>query len=83
VDRFLPITGWEVLVSMAECKKLPECGFHLKYGSSRDIICKGFTRMYCRGPKMDDCVRMKYFAEHGEAPPDEMAPNGHILTFFA
>ena len=67
---------------MADCEKLPQCGFYHKYGSSRDILCKGFLAMYCRGPKMDDCARKKHFVEHGHPPIDEMAPNGHILTFF-
>jgi hypothetical protein len=67
---------------MAECEKLPQCGFYQKYRSSRDILCRGFLAMYCRGPKMDDCARKKHFAEHGIPPVDEMAPNGHILAFF-
>jgi len=39
---------------------------------------KGFISLYCRGKKMDDCVRKKVSRELGgpEFVPENMMPNG-------
>jgi hypothetical protein len=68
---------------MPECDKLSTCPFYVKYAKAREIICKGYLAMYCRGPKLADCARRTYKAEHGHPPPDEMTPSGHILASHA
>ena len=59
-----------------ECEILGKCGFFKKYHDIKNLACRGFIRMYCRGPKMDECKRKQYLAEHGHPPDDDMLPSG-------
>ena len=59
-----------------ECEILNQCGFFKKYQAVKDLACRGFIRLYCRGPKMDQCKRKQYRAEHGVPPSDDMMPSG-------
>ena len=63
-----------------ECELLKTCGFFKKYQSVKDLACKGFIKLYCKGPRMDECKRKQYRTEHGEPPPDDMLPSGQIIT---
>ena len=63
-----------------ECELLNKCGFFRKYQSTKDLVCKGFISMYCKGNKMDDCKRLEYRNKHGVPPSDDMMPSGQIIT---
>ncbi len=62
-----------------ECINLPNCGFFKKYCQTKDLACKGFISMYCKGSKMEDCKRLQYKKEHGTPPPDDMMPSGQMI----
>lgn len=62
-----------------ECELLDKCGFFKKYESSLDLACRGFIKSYCKGGKMDECVRKKYRTDHGTPPHDDMMPSGQDM----
>jgi len=64
---------------MEECDLLNKCGFFKKYHKTKDLACKGFMKLYCKGPKMDECKRKKYRLEHGMPPIDDMLPTGQMI----
>ena len=64
---------------MANCYLLEQCGFLRKYEHTHDLACQGFMNVFCHGPKNDECARMKYRAEHGGPPEDDMLPTGQIM----
>jgi hypothetical protein len=64
---------------MTECPNLPNCGFMKKFCDSKNLACKGFIALYCRGDRQSDCERKRYKAAHGTAPSDDMMPNGHMV----
>ncbi len=64
---------------MADCDLLDRCGFFKKYQGTLDLACQGFMNSYCKGTKMDDCVRKQFRTEHGCAPEDDMLPTGHMM----
>ena len=43
-----------------QCDLLTTCGFFKKYHTVKTLACKGFIAQYCKGPKMDQCMRKKY-----------------------
>ena len=63
-----------------DCELLEKCGYFKKYHDTKEIICQGFIRQYCRGPRQLECKRMKYREEHGTPPPDDMMPSGHMTV---
>ena len=63
-----------------ECNLLEECGFFKKYGSSKELACKGFVQKYCQGADMDKCERKKYREQHGKPPSDDMMPSGRMIV---
>ena len=63
-----------------ECELLEKCGFFKKYQAIKDLACKGFIKLYCRGSKKDICKRKHYLAEHGEPPSDDMLPSGNMVV---
>jgi len=63
-----------------ECELLGVCGFFQKYQAVKDLACRGFIRLYCRGPKMDECKRKQYRREQGELPSDDMLPSGQTIV---
>ena len=65
---------------MFECELLDRCGFFLKYQETRDLACRGFMNMYCRGPQQPECKRLAYRAEHGHPPDDDMLPTGQMIA---
>ncbi len=64
---------------MEECDMLRKCGFFKKYQETKDLACKGFMVMYCKGSKMNDCKRKLYRQENGKPPLDDMLPTGQII----
>ena len=58
------------------CNYLETCGFFRKYHESKNLACKGFISLYCKGLKMDQCKRLEYRKEHGVPPEDDMMPSG-------
>ena len=64
----------------AECENLAKCGFFIKYQETKNLACKGFINMYCKGSKMKDCKRLQYKMEHGTPPPDNMMPSGQMIN---
>jgi len=42
---------------MKDCELLDKCGFFIKYCESKDLACKGFMRMHCKGDKQEQCKR--------------------------
>ena len=64
---------------LAECELLENCGYFKKYKDSKELACRGFIHLYCRGAKMSQCKRKMYRIEHGEPPPDDMLPTGSIV----
>ncbi len=63
-----------------ECELLETCGFFKKYQAMKDLACKGFIKLYCRGPKKEICKRKQYRAEHRELPSDDMLPSGDMIV---
>lgn len=63
---------------MEECEFLKTCVFFQKYNDSKDLVLF-LVEIYCKGRKMDDCFRKKYRREHGQAPPENMMPNGYMI----
>ena len=64
---------------MEECDMLRKCSFFKKYQETKDLACKGFMVMYCKGTKMNDCKRKLYRQENGKPPLDDMLPTGQII----
>ncbi|KKS75629.1 MAG: hypothetical protein UV46_C0015G0005 [Candidatus Gottesmanbacteria bacterium GW2011_GWC2_42_8] len=62
-----------------ECELLPKCGFFRKYQATKDLACKGFIQMYCKGSMVNDCKRMEFRKKNGVPPVDEMMPNGAMI----
>ncbi|HLA83652.1 MAG TPA: hypothetical protein VJL29_02575 [Thermoguttaceae bacterium] len=62
-----------------ECELLRKCGFLQKYQAVKDLACRGFIRLYCRGPRMNECKRKQYRAEYGVPPSDDMMPSGQPI----
>lgn len=62
------------------CEHLKTCGFFKKYEDSKKGACRGFIDLYCCGEKRDACERKQYRKAHGTPPPDDMLPNGSIVT---
>lgn len=60
------------------CPVSDECEFKKKYESGKNIQCKGFIRIYCRGGRHSDCKRRIYLRENGEWPEVDYMPNGYI-----
>ncbi len=65
---------------MTECELLEKCGFFKKYCKSKDLACKGFMNIYCRGEKQKICKRRIYRKEHGVPPSDDMLPSGQMIA---
>ena len=63
-----------------ECKLLSTCGFFKKYKPTKDLACKGFILLYCKGAKMNECKRKEYREKHGVPPNDDMMPNGATIV---
>jgi hypothetical protein len=63
-----------------ECELLAKCGFFAKYQATKDLACRGFINVYCRGDKMNECRRKQYRQQHGVAPSDDMMPNGSMIS---
>ena len=63
-----------------ECEFLPTCGFFKKYQETKDLACKGFISLYCKGPNMNQCKRKEYREKYGQPPADEMMPSGGMLS---
>ena len=64
---------------MEECDLLSKCGFFRKYFQTKDLACKGFMALYCKGPKMNDCKRKQYRQQNGRPPIDDMLPTGQMI----
>ncbi|HBF88699.1 MAG TPA: hypothetical protein DDX39_08665 [Bacteroidales bacterium] len=63
-----------------ECNLLATCGFFKKYQSSKELVCKGFISMYCKGGKQSECKRMEYRKKNGVPPVDDMMPSGQFIS---
>jgi hypothetical protein len=63
-----------------ECGLLEKCGFFKKYGTSKELACKGFIQQYCQGSKQDDCKRKEYRQTQGTPPSDDMMPSGKMMS---
>jgi len=63
-----------------DCELLDRCGYFKKYQSSKELVCRGFIRHYCRGADQVNCKRRAYRAEHGMPPSDDMMPTGHMVA---
>ena len=63
-----------------ECEMLSKCGFFKKYQGTKDLVCRGFIAMYCKGNKMNECKRMEYRKKNGVPPSDDMMPSGQFVV---
>ena len=64
---------------MADCEKLPKCGFYNDYKDKRALntVLSKYIEQYCKGEKKPDCVRMKISMKFGpEKVPKNMTPAG-------
>lgn len=64
---------------MVECELLETCGFFKKYNDTLNLACRGFVKTYCKGPKMDECLRKEYRLKNGHPPTDAMLPTGQKM----
>lgn len=64
-----------------ECKNLEKCAFVGCCAEfSKNTSVQGFITMYCRGAKMQGCVRLQLSEKFGKgAVPRNMMPNGYPL----
>ncbi|MBN1555798.1 MAG: hypothetical protein JXA11_13725 [Phycisphaerae bacterium] len=62
-----------------ECELLGSCGFFKKFGSTKELACKGFISQYCKGPMQGQCKRKEYRRKNGTPPADNMMPSGAIM----
>lgn len=66
---------------MKECENLSKCSFVSccdEYHKS--TAAKGFIAMYCKGSRMEQCVRLRLCNKFGkEIVPKNMMPNGAPL----
>ncbi len=63
-----------------KCELLDKCGFFKQYRETKDLACRGFIRMYCTGPKMNECKRKEYRKQYGVPPADNLMPNGTLMA---
>lgn len=63
----------------SDCELLEKCGFFKKYRDKDKNITNGFMRLYCQGPKKEECERKKYRKKYGKAPDDDMMPDGNMM----
>lgn len=66
---------------MTVCKNLNGCAFVNccnEYDKANSV--QGFMNIYCKGSKMNDCVRLKLCEKYGkQVVPKNMMPNGYPL----
>lgn len=65
---------------MNDCEMLANCGFFKKYCKTKDLACKGFMSMYCKGDKQKECKRKHFKMKHGYPPSDDMLPSGQMIS---
>ena len=69
---------------MPECERLGTCAFFKEYekDESKKLALKGMVQIYCKGDKMESCVRMKVSQILGGPAnvPINMMPNGQPLS---
>ncbi len=63
-----------------QCELLENCGFFKKYQQTRELACRGFINLYCRGPKQRECKRRDYRFKNGTPPSDDMMPTGQLIS---
>ncbi len=66
---------------MSVCEKLDNCAFVGCCDQyEKSTAAKGFISMYCKGSKMNACIRKKLAGAYGkEIVPKNMMPNGAPL----
>jgi len=67
---------------MAECSRLAGCPFFNLDESDPDVasVKRGLMLLYCKGDKVDNCVRLAVLHEFGiDFVPKNMMPNGMPL----
>jgi len=71
----------ERMDKMSVCKNLSGCSFVKcceEYDKANSI--QGFINMYCKGSRMNECVRLKLCNAYGKnVVPKNMMPNGYPL----
>ena len=63
-----------------DCPNLAACPFLKKHGNTKDLMCKGFILLFCKGVKQNECKRKIYKQEHGAPPSEDMMPNGLLIN---
>ncbi len=69
---------------MPECGNIDNCAFFEKYEEEKgnSLALKGFINQYCKGTKMDECVRKEVSRKLGgpHKVPDNMMPDGNAIS---
>lgn len=65
-----------------ECTNLNGCGFiECCNQRGKSVALTGFINTYCKGEKLDSCVRKKLATKFGkQVVPKNMMPNGYPLS---
>jgi hypothetical protein len=50
-----------------------------KWKNSSIFSVAGFIKMYCKGEKLKECIRLTYLEINGEKPSEDMMPNGEFV----
>lgn len=60
------------------CDELDDCAFFYAVANFDKVFSelKQFMAIYCCGPEMEKCYRLKYKKQKGEAAPDNISPTG-------
>ena len=51
-----------------------------KWKNSKFVPVKDFIDMFCKGAKLNECIRLNYLEINGEKPSDDLMPNGEFVN---
>lgn len=66
-----------------DCENIATCNFfkHFEENLERQMVLRGFIRIYCKGDRQDKCMRKQISKRFGggQFVPSNMMPNGFPL----
>lgn len=62
------------------CVIFADCLFIKRHGNCPEFQIKRYSKYYCAGPRMEECVRLRHYKENHSQPSEHMAPTGIIIA---